>query len=209
MHALHVLHLFLTSFLVANPQNIMLSASIFIKPGCPKCTASTTCFFNSWVIRILSPANNKPFTRSCPQFVEFEKSADPSLLFSVSVSFFQIKCHHLVFLSLVWPSRDPLFSVETSVRLEPKVSKFCIFLFFLHQSKGFGITVSLFIRPNFSCSLPMMVVVREILFRNQIFKNKFVQFVKEITNRINCFNCLCPITREILWLYIWNELFWS
>ena len=60
MHAMHVVHLFSRSFLIPDHQNRLLSASIFVEPGCPKCSASTTCFFNSSGITILSPVRNKP-----------------------------------------------------------------------------------------------------------------------------------------------------
>ena len=46
LHAVPMLHLFLMSFLILDQQNVLLSASIFIEPGCPKSSASTICFFS-------------------------------------------------------------------------------------------------------------------------------------------------------------------
>ena len=60
MHAMHVLHLFSTSFLITDHQNILFSALIFVEPRCPKYILSTTCFFRSSGITIFSPANSKP-----------------------------------------------------------------------------------------------------------------------------------------------------
>ena len=59
MHAVHVLHLFLMSFLIPGHQNIMLSASISFEAGSPKCSARTTCYFSSAEIKILSPATSR------------------------------------------------------------------------------------------------------------------------------------------------------
>ena len=56
MNAVHVLHLFLISFLIRDHQQMLLSASTFVKPGCPKCSASTTCFFNYSGMKNLSTA---------------------------------------------------------------------------------------------------------------------------------------------------------
>ena len=60
MHAMHVLHLFSTTFLITDHQNILFSAIIFIGPRCPNYFLSTTCLSTSSGITILSPANSKP-----------------------------------------------------------------------------------------------------------------------------------------------------
>ena len=60
MHAVHGLHLFLMSFFISGHQNMVLSASIFVETGCPKCNASATGRFSSSRNTILSPAVNKP-----------------------------------------------------------------------------------------------------------------------------------------------------
>ena len=60
MHALHVLHLFSMSFFNPDYQIYCFFASIFVEPGCPKCSASTTCHSSSSGTTVLSPANSKP-----------------------------------------------------------------------------------------------------------------------------------------------------
>ena len=60
MHAVHVLHLFPMFFFISGHQNMLLSASIFVETGCPKCNASTIGHFSSSGNTILSPANNNP-----------------------------------------------------------------------------------------------------------------------------------------------------
>ena len=57
MHA--VLHLSSMSFFIPDHQTILLSASIFVEPRCPKFSASTTCLFSSSGTTILSAANSK------------------------------------------------------------------------------------------------------------------------------------------------------
>ena len=57
MHAVLVLHLISMSFSIPDQQNKWLSASIFVEPGCPKCSAS--CLFSSSGNTILSPAISK------------------------------------------------------------------------------------------------------------------------------------------------------
>ena len=44
---------------IPGQQIMLLSASIFVEPVCPKCSASTTCLFISSWITILSPVENK------------------------------------------------------------------------------------------------------------------------------------------------------
>ena len=60
MHAVHVLHSVSMFFFSLDHQKILRSASIFVEPGCQKCSASTTCHFISSGTTILSPANSKP-----------------------------------------------------------------------------------------------------------------------------------------------------
>ena len=60
MHAVHVLHLFSISFFNLDHRNILLSASIFEEPGCPKYSESTTDLSSSSGSTTLSPTNNKP-----------------------------------------------------------------------------------------------------------------------------------------------------
>ena len=59
MHAMHVLYLFSMSFLIPDHQNVVLSASYFVKLGCLRCSASTTCFNSSGITSLL-PKNNWP-----------------------------------------------------------------------------------------------------------------------------------------------------
>ena len=60
MHAVHLVLFLLMFFFIPDHQNMLLSASISFEPGCPNCSASTTCLFYSSGTTILSPANSKP-----------------------------------------------------------------------------------------------------------------------------------------------------
>ena len=59
-HAVYVLHLFSIFFFILDHQNMLLSASIFVAPGCPDCSVSTTGVFIFSGTPILSPTNSKP-----------------------------------------------------------------------------------------------------------------------------------------------------
>ena len=55
----HALHFSSMSFHITDQQNLLLSASIFVEPGCPKYSAFTTCFLNTSGITNLPPAMSK------------------------------------------------------------------------------------------------------------------------------------------------------
>ena len=57
MQAVHVIQLLSIYFLIPDHLKNLLSASIFVKPGWLKCSASITCHFSSSGVTILSPAN--------------------------------------------------------------------------------------------------------------------------------------------------------
>ena len=47
-HALHLPHVVSLSFIILDHQKMLLCAGIFVEQGCPKRSASSNCFFNSW-----------------------------------------------------------------------------------------------------------------------------------------------------------------
>ena len=52
MQTVQVLDFYSTFYRIPAHENMLLSASIFINPVCPKCSASTICLFNSSGIKI-------------------------------------------------------------------------------------------------------------------------------------------------------------
>ena len=85
MQAIHVVHFSSMSFSISAHQNMLRSASIFVDPGCPKCSASTICFFNLSGTTTLSPANRKP--NDSVSLVKTGKN--PSILLLISEANFQ------------------------------------------------------------------------------------------------------------------------
>ena len=59
-HAVHVLLLSPLHILISDLQNLLISARFFLEPSCPKCSASTICFFSSWWTKVFPPKNRQP-----------------------------------------------------------------------------------------------------------------------------------------------------
>ena len=55
-----MLHSSLMSFFIPDHKKMLISAKIFVEPGCPMSVASAACFPNCLRITILYPANSKP-----------------------------------------------------------------------------------------------------------------------------------------------------
>ena len=90
MQGVHVLQFSFMSYRILAHQKMLLSVSIFVEPGCPKCNALTTCFSNSSGFTILSPEKSKP-NRSVSMMKTGEISLRSLLLLNIHYTNFQLK----------------------------------------------------------------------------------------------------------------------